>query len=82
MPCHGLGTHALGKRGTKEVASAPYCSRWAAHSWICAALRLANALNKGGFESRVPHDTAVPTLIIARPTRLKVSAACPRKHSP
>eukprot|EP00955_Chlamydomonas_euryale_P067437 359839-Chlamydomonas_euryale.AAC.10 len=46
------------------------CSRWAARSWICPALRLANVLRKGVFESHLPHGTAVPTLVIARPTRL------------
>eukprot|EP00955_Chlamydomonas_euryale_P057283 356704-Chlamydomonas_euryale.AAC.23 len=51
-------------------------------SALIAAVRLANVLKKGVFESHVPHYTAVPTLIIARPTRLRVSAACPGKHLP
>eukprot|EP00955_Chlamydomonas_euryale_P052530 355184-Chlamydomonas_euryale.AAC.2 len=31
------------------------------------------------FESRVPHDAAVPTLEVARPTRLKSFGSLPRE---
>eukprot|EP00955_Chlamydomonas_euryale_P073065 361613-Chlamydomonas_euryale.AAC.5 len=75
---HGLGSPALERRGAKEVLGHLFTSRWAALSWIGAALRLTDVLKKGVFESRVPHDTAVPTLEIARPTCLQVSAACPQ----
>eukprot|EP00955_Chlamydomonas_euryale_P055102 356034-Chlamydomonas_euryale.AAC.1 len=78
---HGLGALALGRRGPKRYISTSLLVLDSALMGLCCSTAT-NVLKKGVFDSRVPHDTAVPTLIIVPPTHLKVSAACPGKHSP